>query len=242
MPPFAFIDEVYKKFNSHEILRGLTMLIRNGESLVVLGGSGTGKTVILKHLVGLIIPDQGRVFINGTNITKYDENELLKIRKKIGFLFQGSALFDSMSVFENVAFPLREHTDLMEPEIEKKVYEKLRLVGLENVAWRMPENLSGGMKKRVALARAIVMEPDALLYDEPTTGLDPITTKWVNKLMRSIHETLNITSIIVTHNIQSAMSVADRIAFLYRGRIKFVGTPDEIMECGDPIVEEFLRS
>ena len=242
MPPFAFFDEVYKSFDSTEVLRGLTLVIRKGEALVILGGSGTGKTVVLKHIVGLLPPDQGRVFIDGKDITYYGEDELLPVRRKVGFLFQGGALFDSMSVFENVAFPLREHTRLTDEEIEARVLEKLKLVGLEGTDWMMPDKLSGGMRKRVALARAIVLEPEALLYDEPTTGLDPITTKWVSKLMRNIHEQLNITSIIVTHNIQSAMSVADRIAFLYRGRIKFVGTPEEIKECGDHIVREFLRS
>lgn len=242
MAPFVFFDEIYKSFDSKEVLRGLTLVIRQGEMLVILGGSGTGKTVILKHVVGLIPPDTGRVFVQGKDITDYNENRLLPIRRKVGFLFQGGALFDSMNVFDNVAFPLREHTDFSEHVISGKVREKLKLVGLENIEWMMPSKLSGGMRKRVALARAIILEPEALLYDEPTTGLDPITTKWVSKLMRQVHENLNITSVIVTHNIQSAMSVADRIAFLYRGRIKFVGTPDEIMECDDPIVHEFLRS
>ena len=242
MPPFAFFDEVHKKFDNKEVLRGLTLLIRKGEALVVLGGSGTGKTVILKHIVGLLHPDQGRIFVNGNEITDFDENRLLSIRRKVGFLFQGGALFDSMSVFENVAYPLREHTKFSEDEIEGHVLEKLKLMGLEGTAWMMPDKLSGGMRKRVALARAIILEPEALLYDEPTTGLDPITTRWVSKLMRNIHENLKVTSIIVTHNIQSAMSVADRIAFLYRGRIKFVGTPEEIEVCDDPIVMEFLRS
>jgi len=242
MAPFVFFDEVYKSFDSKEVLRGLTLVIRQGEVLVILGGSGTGKTVILKHIVGLIPPDTGRVFVQGKDITDYDENLLLPVRRKVGFLFQGGALFDSMSVFDNIAFPLREHTDFSESVISEKVKEKLKMVGLENIEWMMPSKLSGGMRKRVALARAIILEPEALLYDEPTTGLDPITTKWVSKLMRQVHENLNITSVIVTHNIQSAMSVADRIAFLYRGRIKFVGTPDEIMECDDPIVHEFLRS
>ncbi|MBN1782393.1 ABC transporter ATP-binding protein [bacterium] len=242
MAPFVFFDEVYKSFDSKEVLRGLTLVIRNGEVLVILGGSGTGKTVILKHIVGLIPPDKGRVFVKGKDITDYDDNALQPVRRKVGFLFQGGALFDSMNVFDNVAFPLREHTDLGEDVIADKVREKLKMVGLENIEWMMPSKLSGGMRKRVALARAIILEPEALLYDEPTTGLDPITTKWVSKLMRQVHENLNITSVIVTHNIQSAMSVADRIAFLYRGRIKFVGTPDEIMECDDPIVHEFLRS
>jgi phospholipid/cholesterol/gamma-HCH transport system ATP-binding protein len=240
--PFAFFDEVYKSFDSKEILRGMTLLIREGEALVILGGSGTGKTVILKHIVGLLSPDDGRIFIQGKDITDYDESQFLPIRRDVGFLFQGGALFDSMSVLENVAFPLKEHTRLSNEAIEEKVREKLKLVGLEGTEWMMPDKLSGGMRKRVALARAIVQEPKALLYDEPTTGLDPITTRWVTTLMRNIHEQLDITSIIVTHNIKSALSVADRIAFLYRGRIKFVGSPEEIKGCGDHIVQEFLKS
>jgi len=242
VPPFAFFDEVHKSFDGKEVLRGLTLLIRKGEALVILGGSGTGKTVILKHIVGLLLPDEGKLFVNGKDVTEYDESRFLSVRRKVGFLFQGNALFDSMSVFENVAFPLREHTRLSEEEIEGRVREKLKLVGLEGTDWMMPDKLSGGMRKRVALARAVILEPEALLYDEPTTGLDPITTRWVSTLMRNIHESLKITSVIVTHNIQSALAVADRMAFLYRGRIKFVGTPQEIKECGDPIVEEFLRS
>ena len=242
MAPFAFFDEIHKTFDMKEVLRGLTLLIRKGEVLVILGGSGTGKTVILKHIVGLLCPDQGRVYVNGKDITDYDDNQFIPIRRKVGFLFQGGALFDSMSVFDNMAFPLREHTNLTQEEIEQKVREKLKMIGLEGTDWMMPTKLSGGMRKRVALARAIILEPEALLYDEPTTGLDPITTRWVTKLMRNIHEQLGITTIIVTHNIQSAMSVADRIAFLYRGRIKFVGTPDEILQCEDHIVQEFLNS
>ncbi len=242
MAPFAFFDEVYKNFEGKEVLRGLTLFIRRGEVLIVLGGSGTGKTVVLKHIVGLLHPDKGRIFVEGKDITNYEENQLMPIRKSVGFLFQSSALFDSMSVFDNVAFPLQEHTQLSQSDIEVKVKEKLRLVGLEGTDWMMPSNLSGGMRKRVALARAIILEPKALLYDEPTTGLDPITTRWVTKLMRSIHEQLGITSIIVTHNVQSAMAVADRIAFLYRGKIKFVGTPEEIETCEDHIVQEFLKS
>lgn len=241
MPPFAFLDEVHKRFDGLEVLRGLTLLIRKGEALVILGGSGTGKTVILKHIVGLLTPDEGKIFVDGRDISEYDENRFLEVRRKVGFLFQGGALFDSLTVFENVAFPLKEHTQLSKEGIEVKVKEKLKLVGLEGTDWMMPDKLSGGMRKRVALARAIILEPKALLYDEPTTGLDPITTKWVSTLMRNIHENLKITSVIVTHNIKSALAVADRIAFLYRGRIKFVGTPEEIKICGDHIVEEFLR-
>jgi phospholipid/cholesterol/gamma-HCH transport system ATP-binding protein len=241
MPPFAFFDEVYKQFDDKEVLRGLTLVIRKGEMLVILGGSGTGKTVILKHIVGLLKPDEGKVYVNGEDITDFDENQLIPIRRKIGFLFQGGALFDSMSVLENVAFPLREHTQLSSRDIVEKVREKLKLVGLESVEKMMPDKLSGGMKKRVALARAIILEPQSLLYDEPTTGLDPVTTRWVTKLIRSIHERLKITSVIVTHNVQSALAVSDRIAFLYRGKIKFVGTPKEISENPDHIVQEFLK-
>lgn len=242
MAPFAFFDEVYKSFDGKNVLRGITLVVRQGEALVILGGSGTGKTVILKHIVGLLQPDEGRIFIEGSEITDYSENQFLAVRKKVGFLFQGSALFDSMSVFENVAFPLMEHTQFTDSEIRDKVLETLKLMGLEGTDWMMPEKLSGGMRKRVALARAIILEPKALLYDEPTTGLDPITTRWVSTLMRNIHEKLKITSVIVTHNIKSALAVADRIAFLYRGRIKFVGTPEEIRSCGDHIVQEFLKS
>ena len=242
MPPFAFFDEVHKSFDGNEVLRGLTLVIRKGEALVILGGSGTGKTVVLKHIVGLLSPDAGRVFVEGNDITEYSENQLLPVRRKVGFLFQGGALFDSMSVFDNVAFPLREHTRFTESEVEERVREKLKLVGLEGTDWMMPDKLSGGMRRRVALARAIALEPEVLLYDEPTTGLDPITTRWVSKLMRNIHENLKITTIIVTHNIKSALDVADRIAFLYRGRIKFIGTPEEIQSSGDHMVQEFLRS
>jgi phospholipid/cholesterol/gamma-HCH transport system ATP-binding protein len=242
VPPFAFFDEVHKSFDGNEVLRGLTLVIRKGEALVILGGSGTGKTVVLKHIVGLLSPDAGRVYVEGNDISDYTENQLLPIRRKVGFLFQGGALFDSMSVFDNVAFPLKEHTRFKEDEIEERAREKLKLVGLEGTDWMMPDKLSGGMRRRVALARAIVLEPEVLLYDEPTTGLDPITTRWVSTLMRNIHENLKITTIIVTHNITSAMAVADRIAFLYRGRIKFIGTPEEIQSSGDHIVQEFLRS
>jgi phospholipid/cholesterol/gamma-HCH transport system ATP-binding protein len=241
MAPFVFFDEVYKSFDRKEVLRGLTLLIREKEMLAILGGSGTGKTVILKHIVGILYPDCGSVYLEGKNIGDFTETDMLAWRRKTGFLFQSGALFDSMNVLENVAFPLREHTRLSNREIVDRVREKLKLVGLENVDRMMPDKLSGGMRKRVALARAIVAEPQALLYDEPTTGLDPITTKWVTKLMRSVHEKLGITSVIVTHNIPSALGVADRIAFLHRGRIKFLGTPKEISACDDHVVQEFLK-
>lgn len=240
--PFVIFDDVYKSFDGKAVLKGLNLSIRKRELLVILGGSGTGKTVLLKHVVGLLLPDRGEVILDGKSIFNFTENELLEWRRRVGFLFQGNALFDSLSVFENVAFPLREHTSLSEKAIEEKVHEKLKMVGLEGVDNMMPDKLSGGMRKRVALARAIVMEPEALLYDEPTTGLDPITTKWVIKLIRNVHERLGITSVVVTHNVQSIIPIADRIAFLYRGRIQFLGTPKQMARCDDHMVQEFLKS
>jgi phospholipid/cholesterol/gamma-HCH transport system ATP-binding protein len=239
--PFVFFDEVTKSFEGKEVLRGLTVLIRKKEMLVILGGSGSGKTVILKHIVGLLAPDRGTVYLEERPGDDFSEVDWLEWRRKVGFLFQSGALFDSMTVMENVAFPLREHTRLSDREIRDRVREKLKMVGLESVEKMMPDKLSGGMRKRVALARAVIFEPQALLYDEPTTGLDPITTKWVTKLMRGVHEKLNITSVVVTHNIQSALAIADRIAFLYRGRIKFLGTPAEIQACDDHIIQEFMK-
>jgi phospholipid/cholesterol/gamma-HCH transport system ATP-binding protein len=239
--PFVFFDEVHKSFEGKEVLRGLTVLIRKNEMLVILGGSGSGKTVILKHIVGLLAPDQGRVYLEERPSDDFGESDWIEWRRRIGFLFQNGALFDSLTVMENVAFPLREHTRLSDREIRDRVLEKLKMVGLESVEKMMPDKLSGGMRKRVALARAVILDPRALLYDEPTTGLDPITTKWVTKLMRGVHEKLDITSVVVTHNIQSALSIADRIAFLYRGRIKFLGTPAEIQASDDRIIQDFLK-
>ncbi len=239
--PFVFFDEAHKSFEGKEVLRGLTVLIRKKEMLVILGGSGSGKTVILKHIVGLLSPDRGRVYLEERPGDDFGEADWLEWRRRIGFLFQNGALFDSLTVMENVAFPLREHTRLSDREIRDRVREKLKMVGLESVEKMMPDKLSGGMRKRVALARAVILEPKALLYDEPTTGLDPITTKWVTKLMRGVHEKLDVTSVVVTHNIQSALSIADRIAFLYRGRIKFLGTPAEIQASDDRIIQDFLK-
>jgi phospholipid/cholesterol/gamma-HCH transport system ATP-binding protein len=242
MAPFIYFDEVHKAFEGKEVLRGLTLLVRRGEMLAVLGGSGAGKTVLLKHAVGILAPDRGSLYLEERNARDFGDADWLAWRRKVGFLFQNSALFDSMSVLENVAFPLREHTALSDREISDRVRERLKTVGLEGIEQQWPDKLSGGMRKRVALARAIVLEPEALLYDEPTTGLDPITSKWVTKLMRQVHEKLGITSVMVTHNVPGALAIADRIAFLQRGRIRFLGTPDEMRACDDPVVSEFLKA
>jgi phospholipid/cholesterol/gamma-HCH transport system ATP-binding protein len=242
MPVFAFMDEIYKSFDGKEVLRGLTLTIRRGEMLFILGGSGAGKTVTLKMLVGLVAPDRGDIHLDEGVSCDFHDSDWLAWRRKVGFLLQSGGLFDSMNVMDNVAFPLREHTQLSGREIEEKVREKLKWVQLEGVEKTMPDKLSGGMRKRVALARAIALQPQAMLYDEPTTGLDPITTTWVTKLMRNMHDRLALTSVVVTHNLSSAFQVADRIAFLYRGRFKFVGTPKEFQQSEDQIIQQFVKS
>ena len=231
---------LWKSFGTKQVLRGLDLEVRRGETMVVLGASGTGKSVLLRHAIGLMRPDAGTVEVEGLPIQDLDEDDLIPVRKKFGFLFQGSALFDSMSVFENVAFSLREHFDLPEEEIEMRVGRNLGLVELEGVQDLMPSDLSGGMRKRVALARAIAIEPTTILYDEPTTGLDPITAHSINDLIRSTQSKLGVTSVVVTHDILSASRVADRIAFLDEGRIRFLGTYQEAAGAEDAVVREFI--
>ena len=238
---FIQYANLHKAFGSKKVLNGLDLNIRRGETIVVLGGSGSGKSVLLKHTVGLLKPDAGDIFVDGERITDYDEIELIPVRRKIGVLFQGGALFDSMNVFDNIAFALREHTDQSEEEVALRVKEKLDLVELENVEHLMPSDLSGGMKKRVALARAIVLEPQAILYDEPTTGLDPIIAGTINRMIRNLQQKLSVTSIVVTHDINSAFTVADRVAFLYDGRIDFLGTVEEAKRSTDPLLSNFIR-
>ncbi len=232
---------LYKSFGKKEVLRGLDLDIRHGETIVILGGSGSGKSVLLKHTIGLLRPDAGEVYVDGDEITQLDEAQLIPVRRKVGVLFQAGALFDSMNVYENVAFALKEHTDMPEEEIAEKVKEKLSLVEMDNVEHLMPSDLSGGMKKRVALARAIAIEPQAILYDEPTTGLDPIIAGNINKMIRNLQQQLEVTSIVVTHDITSAFTVADRVAFLYEGKIKFLGTVEEAKNTDEPLLINFIR-
>ena len=218
---------VRKSFGEKEVLRGIDLEVNRGETLVILGGSGTGKSVLLRHTIGLHCPDEGEVWVDGTEITDFGEEQLIETRKKVGMLFQAGALFDSMTVEENVGYALHEHTKRSDAEIRERVDEVLSLVELENVQDLMPSSLSGGMRKRVALARAIALAPQGLLYDEPTTGLDPITSEAINALIRSLQHRLGVTSIVVTHDIHSAMTVADRIAFIDAGRILFHGSVEE---------------
>jgi len=237
---FVQFEEVHKSFGSKQVLQGITFDIRRGETMVVLGGSGSGKSVLLRHIIGLHRPDRGRVLVEGEDIVAYDEDELVPVRKKIGMLFQGGALFDSMNVADNVGYGLREHTNLSEGEIVEAVRQKLALVELSGVEHLMPSELSGGMRKRVALARSIAMEPRGILYDEPTTGLDPVTAATINDLIRSMQERLQVTSVVVTHDIHSALYVGDRIAFLFEGRMLFVGTVDEAKRSPEPALRQFL--
>jgi phospholipid/cholesterol/gamma-HCH transport system ATP-binding protein len=232
---------VEKSFGDKPVLRGVDLAIGRGETVVVLGGSGTGKSVLLKHTIGLHSPDAGEVYVDGVEITTFDEDELIETRKKVGMLFQAGALFDSMTVADNVAYALREHTDQAEEQIGARVREVLNLVELADVEDLMPSSLSGGMRKRVALARAIALAPRAILYDEPTTGLDPITANTINRLIRSLQKRLGVTSIVVTHDIHSAFTVGDRIAFIHEGRILWNGSVDEAKATSEPTLKNFLE-
>jgi phospholipid/cholesterol/gamma-HCH transport system ATP-binding protein len=240
--PFIRYAGVHKSFGDLAVLRGVDLEVRRGESVVVLGGSGSGKSVLLRHTIGLIQPDRGTVWVDGTDVTTLGEDGLVETRKRIGMLFQAGALFDSMTVEDNVAFALREHTDWTESRIAERVREVLGLVELTpTVGESMPAELSGGMRKRVALARAVALAPAGILYDEPTTGLDPITATAINELIRNLQHRLGVTSIVVTHDIHSAFTVGDRIAFLREGRIAFDGTVDEARATGEPVLRAFLQ-
>ena len=230
-----------KSFGPNKVLRGLDLDVTRGETVVVLGGSGSGKSVLLRHAVGLVRPDSGEVWVDDLEISQLDEDDLLEPRKKVGMLFQSGALFDSMTVFENVAFALTEHTDWNDEKIAARVDEVLGLVELDDVLDLMPASLSGGMRKRVALARAIALAPAAILYDEPTTGLDPITANTINHLIRNLQKRLGVTSIVVTHDIHSAFTVGDRIAFLHEGRILFQGTTEQARTAPVPLLRNFLE-
>ena len=234
-------EGVWKRLGAKVVLRGVDLSVSRGECLAVIGRSGTGKSVLLKHVVGLLTPDQGAVRVTGIDVASLEEGELLALREQIGMLFQGGALFDSMTVGENVGLALREHTPLPEQQIEIVVGEKLALVGLSGTERQKPSSLSGGMKKRAALARALAMNPKIMLYDEPTSGLDPITADMINRLIRRLQERLGMTSIAVTHDMTSAYHIADRIAMLHEGRIHAVGTPTEIQATKDPVVRQFIE-
>jgi phospholipid/cholesterol/gamma-HCH transport system ATP-binding protein len=239
---FVEFRDVFKAYGTKEILKGASLKVYRGEVLVILGGSGMGKSVTLRHMLGLEAPDDGRIIVEDEDITDLPEEELYRVRKKFGMLFQSGALFDSMTVFDNVAFPLREHTDMTDEEIARAVGDRLELVNLPGAEKLMPVDLSGGMRKRVGLARSTVLDPKMILYDEPTTGLDPITSQKINELIIALQSKLNVTSVVVTHDIQSAFSVGDRIAFLNNGVFEWVGPIEEARDTDHPLLREFLRS
>jgi phospholipid/cholesterol/gamma-HCH transport system ATP-binding protein len=234
------LDELSKSLGGRVILDRVSLKILRGETLCIIGGSGAGKSVTLKHVVGLLMPDSGTVRVLGVDIARAGPKDLESVRRRIGFCFQGSALLNSLSVFENVALPLREHERLAEEEIRRRVQEKLDLVGLGDAGHKLPAEISGGMKKRVGFARAIVRDPAILLYDEPTAGLDPVMGSTINDLILSLQRKLGVSSVLVTHDMSSTFRVADRIAMLLKGRVVKIGTPKEFKESPDPMIQQFI--
>ena len=240
LSPMIAVRSLAKKIGEQEILRGVDLDVARGETLAIIGRSGGGKSVLLKHLVGLMEPDAGEIWIEGQNIIGLTERQLGAVREKIGILFQGAALFDSMTVAENIAFPLREAGERNPKVLREKVREMLDVVELEGQEEKMPESLSGGMKKRVGLARSIVRRPSCVLYDEPTSGLDPVVSDSINRLIRRLQKRLGMTSVVVTHDMKSAFDVANHVAYLHEGRIYFYGTPNQLQQTSDPILQDFL--
>lgn len=235
------IKDLKKKFGSKNVLNGVNLKINKAETLVIIGRSGCGKSVLLKHIIGLLKPDSGSVFIEGKNISEMNEKEMYKIRKQFGFLFQGAALFDSMDVEENIGLALKENTEMSKNDIAQIVSEKLEMVGLPNIQKMKPSDLSGGMKKRVSLARSLATDPEYILYDEPTTGLDPVMSDQIDELIKELANKLKVTSVVVTHDIFSVYDVADRVVMMHEGKIYFEGTPKELTETDDKIIRDFLN-
>jgi phospholipid/cholesterol/gamma-HCH transport system ATP-binding protein len=235
------IEDVCKSFGEKQVLDHLNLHIQKGEAITIIGGSGSGKSVLIKHIIGLLKPDSGKIMINGVDITHLKEKKLFKIIEKFGMVFQGGALFDSMTVFENVGFGIMEKDKMEETQVEDIIEQSLLKVGLPNVSHLMPAELSGGMKKRVSIARAIAKNPQIVMYDEPTTGLDPIMADVINDLILKVNESSEITSIVITHDMVSAYKVSDRIAMLYGGKIVETGSSDQIKNSSNPIVRQFIE-
>jgi phospholipid/cholesterol/gamma-HCH transport system ATP-binding protein len=232
--------DIYKSFGPNEVLKGFTLDVSEGETMVIIGGSGTGKSVAIKHIVGLLEPDRGTVWVDGKEVPRLPRDELYELRSKVGYVFQFAALFDSMTIGDNVAMGLRKEHKLPESDILERVSESLALVDLPDVESKYPAELSGGMRKRVGIARAIARRPKYILYDEPTTGLDPVTSAVIDQLMVRTRERLGVTSIVITHDMRSAYNVCSRIAMLYEGRVRQVGTVEEIRRTTDPVVRQFI--
>ena len=241
--PLSMIQlvDVHKAFGPKRVLCGFSLDVVEGETMVIIGYSGTGKSVAIKHIVGLLEPDHGTVYVDELEVPALPRRELYALRSRIGYVFQFAALFDSLTIGDNVAMGLRKQNELSEPEIAQRVNETLELVDLPNVADRFPAELSGGMRKRVGIARAIALRPKYLLYDEPTTGLDPVTSAVIDQLMVRMREKLGVTGVVITHDMRSAYTVGTRIAMLYRGRVRTVGSVDEIRDSQDPVVRQFIE-
>ena len=236
------IKNLHKSFGNNKVLRGVDLYIDTGETLVIIGRSGCGKSVLIKHIVGLLYPEEGYVKVEGKIVSEMDMKELYELRTKFGFLFQGSALFDSMTVEENISLPLVESKKKFSiSEIDKKVAEKLEMVGMSGAQLMKPAELSGGMKKRVALARALITDPDFIFYDEPTTGLDPIMSDSIDDLIKDLTDKLNATSIVVTHDMYSVKNVANQVAMMHEGKIHFIGTPSDLLSSNDPTIKDFIK-
>lgn len=241
MSPIILIKNLEKSFGSLHVLKGVSLTVNEGEKLVVIGRSGCGKSVLLKHIVGLLKPDKGSVEFSGRDINSLSKEELFKERLRFGYLFQGAALFDSMTVGENISLPLVEHYNYSKREISNKVNEKLEMVGLPGISNLKPSELSGGMKKRVGLARAIITEPEVILYDEPTTGLDPIMSDAIDQLVNHLAKQLKITSLVITHDMESVKKIADRVIMLHNGFVHFDGSPNELFLSSDSVIRNFVN-
>ncbi len=239
--PPILVENLWKSFGKQTVLKGLSFEVRTGETFVVIGGSGQGKSVLLKHVMRLMKADRGEVYVQGNPIMSLEQRELYALRRKMGMVFQESALFDSMTVLDNVAFALRMHTSLSEKEIVMEAREKLAMVGLRDVEKKFPSEISGGMKKRVGIARAIALAPEILLYDEPTTGLDPVLSSAIDELILKMQSDLSVTSIVITHDMNSAMKIANRVLFLFQGEIRFLGSPQDLVESDDPVLSQFVK-
>jgi phospholipid/cholesterol/gamma-HCH transport system ATP-binding protein len=234
------VIDVHRSFGSQQVLRGINLRVQKGEILAIIGRSGSGKTVLLRLIIGLVRPNRGQILIEGTDITQLSGRRLDRVRERFGMLFQGGALFDSMTVFDNVAFPLREKTDLPPSEIAAQVQKMLENVGLGEMGYKFPAELSGGMKKRTALARALVTNPSSILFDEPTTGLDPILVHAIHQLIQETHDTFGYTAVIVSHEIPEVFEIATRVAVIHEGRIIAEGTPEMILKSPDPFIQQFI--
>ncbi len=235
------LENVHKSLGGKEILRGVNLEVRDGETVVIIGQSGTGKSVTLKNIIGLLKPDKGRIIIDGTDVTDFNEKKYSEVRRKFGVLFQSGALINWMNIEDNIALPLREHTRMNPDQVRAKVDEKLALLNLLDARHKMPSEVSGGMRKRAGLARAIILDPKIILYDEPTSGLDPVMSSQINELIMRMQKVLGVTSVVVTHDMESAYMIADRIAMLFEGRIIECGTREEIRNSSNPIVRQFVE-